>query len=326
MITLNRAQLQSLADDTGTIATLEGMYKWREDVGIRYSDKLRLLANENVRTPNGEKLLNERRSAAAWAAVTHLRRWAGDYSYVESPFSTQEGFLEALMLCVCKQKHPDAWVAPGVEPTVYLRKYPKLVHNRELPKRDYSHIAVEALRAFDWVDRAYLSNYLEDSKFEWTPAELDVLTYVLRTYGAVEAFTSTRIDSWEHRYEEFMPDLIKCIQVPEFAQDVYDTVQEGRYNLKEAEAVVAVRKADELLWRFAESIKADLKYNQERFGDFKAYTLCVGTLCRDEGQFLGRMVAWERSIKTNGNDSFMVVTVWKPGKKDDPRHYYLVKE
>lgn len=49
-------------------------------------------------------------------------------------------------------------------------------------------------------------------------------------------------------------------------------------------------------------------------------------LCRGEGQFLGRMVAWERFIKTNGNDSFMVATLWKPGKHDDPRHYYLVKE
>lgn len=325
MIALNRAQLQSLADDTGIIATLEGMYKWREDVGIQYSDKLRLLANENVRTPDREKLLNERRSAAAWAVITYLRRWAGNYSYVESPLHTQEGFLEALMLCVCKQKHPDAWVAPGVEPTVYLREYPKLVHNRELPKRDYSHIAVEALRAFDWVDRAYLSNYLEDSKFEWSSADLGVLAYVLRTYGVVEAFTSTSIDSWKHRYEEFMPGLIKCIQIPEFAQDVHDAMQEMP-NLKEAEAVVAVRKADELLWRFAESIKADLKYNQARFGGYKAYTLCVGTLCRNEEQFLGRMVAWERTIKTNGNDSFMVVTVWIPGKKDAPHYYYLVKE
>lgn len=326
MVLLNRYQLQALADDTNTIATLEGMYKWREDVGTQYSDKLRLLANEDVRTPDREKLLNERRSAAAWAVITHLQRWAMDYSYVESPLSTQEGFLEALMLCACKQKHPDAWVAPGVEPTVYLRKYPKLVHNRELPKRDYSSIAVEALRAFDWVDRSSLSNYLEDSKFEWTPAELDVLTYVLRTYGAVEAFTSVRINSWQHRYEEVMPDLIKCIQVPEFAQEVYDTVQGGWYNLKEAEAVVAVRKADELLWRFAESIKADLKYSQERFGDFKVYTLCMGALYRDEGQFLGRAVAWERDIQTNGDDSFMVVTLWKPGKQDDPCQYYLVKE
>lgn len=326
MITLNRTQLQVLADDADTIATLEGMYKWRKDVGIQYSDKLQLLANENVRTPGREKLLNERRRAAAGAVIMYLRRWAGDYSYVESPFSTQEGFLEALMLCVCKQKHPDAWAWPSVEPVVYLWKYPKLVHNRELPKRDYSHIAVEALRAFNWVDRAYLSNYLEDSKFEWSSADLNVLAYVLRTYSVVEAFTSTSIDSWKHRYEEFMPDLIKCIQIPEFAQDVYDTVHGGPYNLKEAEAVVAVRKADELLWRFAESIKADLKYNQERFGGYKAYTLCEGTLCRDEGQFLGRMVAWERSIKTNGNDSFMVVAVWEPSKKNDPRHYYLVKE
>lgn len=326
MIVLNRGQLQALADDPATRTALEGMYKWREDVGIQYSDKLRLLANEHVRTPDREKLLNERRSAAAGAVIMYLQRWAGDYSYVESPSHTQEGLLEALMLCVHKQKHPDAWVWPVTEPTVYLRKYPEIVHNREIPKRDYPSLAQEALQAFDWVDRGYLGNYLEDSKFEWTPAELGVLAYVLRTYGVVGALTATRLDSWRHRYEEFMPDLIKCIQVPEFAQDVYDAVQEGPYNLKEAEAIVAVRKADELLWRFAESIKADLKYNQARFGDFKAYTLCVGTLCRDEGQFLGRMVAWERSIKTNGNDSFMVVTVWKPGKKDDPRHYYLVKE
>ena len=326
MNTYTREDLKSMADDADTFATLEGMYKWQEDVSIQYSDKLRLLANENVRTPDREKLLNECRSAAASTAIMYLRRWAEDYSYVESPHHTQKGFLEALMLCAHKQKHPDAWVWPSVGPIVYLRKYPKLVHNRELPKRDYSHIAVEALRAFDWVDRGSLSNYLEDSKFEWTLAELNVLVHALRTYGVVEAFTSKSIDSWKHRYEEFMPDLIKCIQVPEFAQDVYDTMQEGPYKLKEAEAIVAVRKADELLWRFAESIKADLKYNQARFGDFKAYTLCVSVLHRDEDQFLGRMVAWERDIQTNGDDSFMVATLWKPGKRDDPYHYYLVKE
>lgn len=59
---------------------------------------------------------------------------------------------------------------------------------------------------------------------------------------------------------------------------------------------------------------------------YKVYTLCVGSLRRADTQFLGRvLVARDRTIKTNVDDSFMVASVWGPGKQKDARQYYLVK-
>lgn len=215
---------------------------------------------------------------------------------------------------------------PNTPPLVCLRKYPDIVHTLATPARNYSGTLVETLKAFSWVDRARLRDYLEGSKFDWTPAELGVLAYVLQEDNRVDAFTSTNLNAWQHRYEEFMPDLIRYIRVPEFAQDVHNVVKDGLYSLEEAEAIVAIRKADELLWKFSESIKPDLAYNEARFKDYKTYTLYVGSLCRDDDKFIGRMTAWDRSIKATGDNSFMVVTVWEPGKPTDTHQYYLVKE
>ena len=45
-----------------------------------------------------------------------------------------------------------------------------------------------------------------------------------------------------------------------------------------------------------------------------------------DDQFIGRVTAWDRSIKATGDNSLMVVTVWEPGKPKDTHQYYLVRE
>ena len=320
MITLDREQLKTLVNDPSTRATLHGLYKWQDDVGVLYSEKLQLLENE------AEVALETRRDQAVQKVLWSLQRWSENYNYVEVTRESLEEFLEALLERVLKGKSPDAWVWPDGEPIVYLRKYPQIVHNKALCTREYSETMVEALKAFSWVDRGRLSDYLEGSKFDWTPAELGVLTYVLKHDTLMNALTEKNFDVWQHRYEEFMPDLISHIRVPEFAQAVHDTAKDKMCSIADAEAIVAMCKADELLWKFSVSVAPELRYNEERFKGYKAYTLCVGSLRRVDTQFLGRVVAWDRSIKTNGDDSLMLASVWEPGKQKDAQQYYLVKE
>lgn len=325
MITLDKAQLRALASSPDTPATLRDLYKWQEDAGILYSEKLQLLENEHEQTFARGQLLKVRQDLAVYKVREYLNRWAENYDYVEFNCESPQ-VLQKLLDCVQRGQSPDAGDSRHEKPLVYLRKYPKIVHNRAVFTRKYSGAMRETLKAFSWVDRGRLRNYLEDSKFEWSSAELGVLAYVLQTYGAVEALTTEELDYWHDLYGRFMPDLIKHIQVPAFAQNVHDVMKEEQCSLPAAEAIVAMRQADALLWKFVESIKPDLQYNEERFKNYRVYTLYVGSLSMANDQFLGRMTAWDRNIKSNGDDSFMLVAMWAPGKPKDTHQYYLIKE
>ena len=96
---------------------------------------------------------------------------------------------------------------------------------------------------------------------------------------------------------------------------------------KEAEAVVATDMATELLQEFFGYIQKDLRHYSEKYADYKVYSEYAGVLAEDKDELLGRLTAWNHHITQGVGSTFLIISVWEPGK--DPKsayRYYLVKE
>lgn len=327
MITLNRDQLKALAESGRTRETLEDLYSWKQDRGITYSESLQLLAHEEGH-PLQQGLLKVPRGVAVDQTIWHLRRWADNYSYVESPVNSEDEFLEALLLRVCSRKAPDSWVCSNIPPLVYLRKYPKCVHARmraQMP--NLTPAMQQVLRSYNWATPDRLAELLEDSGREWTFIERNLLSCVLQDSNAIRAFTSDNPCTWEDSYESFMPALTKCIHFPQLAPKVVGVMSTRNLTDKEAEAVVATDMATELLQEFFEHIQKDLRYYSEKYADYRVYSEYAGVLAEDKDELLGRLTAWNHHITQGVGSTFLIISVWEPGK--DPKsayRYYLVKE
>ena len=320
---LNKAQLIALAEDPNTRETLENLYSWEHDKDVTYSESLQLLTYGT-----GASMLKGLRDAAVGRTIECLQRWARDYSYVESPVNSEDEFLEALLLRVCSRKAPDSWVDPKTPPLVCLREYPEYVHDRmQAQVPNLTPAMQQALRNYNWATPDRLAGLLDDSGRDWTYIERNLLSHVLQDPGAIQTFTSSDKDTWQDSSESFMPTLIKCIRFPQLAQKVVDLMGTQGLTEREAEAVLAMNMAIELLQEFLEYIKKDLRRYTEKYDNWKVYSEWIGQVVEDKDELLGRLTAWNHSIMSNDEDTFQIISVWEPGK--DPKsayRYYLVKE
>lgn len=70
-----------------------------------------------------------------------------------------------------------------------------------------------------------------------------------------------------------------------------------------------------------------LRHYSEKYADYKVYSEYAGVLAEDKDELLGRLTAWNHHIIQGVGSTFLIISVWEPGK--DPKsayRYYLVKE
>lgn len=86
---------------------------------------------------------------------------------------------------------------------------------------------------------------------------------------------------------------------------------------KEAEAVVATDMATELLQEFFGYIQKDLRHYSEKYADYRVYSEYAGVLAEDKDELLGRLTAWNYRTTQGVGSTFLIISVWEPGK--DPK-------
>lgn len=328
MITLNKGQLTDLAENPHTRETLEDLYSWKHDKAVPYSEMVQILAYEADQPVQQPSSLRGRRDAAVDLAIQHLRRWAANCSYVESPVNSEGEFLEALLLRVCSGAAPDSWVCSNTPPLVRLCKYPECVHTRMRAQTpNLTPAAQQALQSYNWATPDRLAELLKNSGREWTFIERNLLSHVLQDPNTIQAFTSSDKDTWQDSCESFMPALIKCIRFPQLAQKVVAVMCARGLTEGEAEAVIAVDMAIELLHEFYEHIKKDLGYYSDKYADYTVYSEFIGELVESKAELLGRLTAWRHRIIEGAGSTFLIIATWEPGKDYKSAYrYYLMKE
>lgn len=329
MITLNQKQLQELVDNPDTLEYLDVQYDWQQDMHMLYSDKLRLERGALDREVSRDGTLKNCRDKAVRQVLDYLEEWAEFYNYVECNAVSEHDLLRKLLACVYTGEDPTTGRrSTGFTRTVILRKYPQYVHEgRMLRSQNFAPAMREALRSFHWVTPGKLATFLGDAHKDWDFPELELLSRVLSDSTTATAFTSTDTETWRDCYESFMPDLIKCVRFPQWAQQVADLMQFKGCSEEEAEAIFAVDAATRLLHRFSKHIHRELSYYEQKYAGYKAYTEIASFLHEEKATLLGRLVGWEHSGLPASGSNFLLLSVWEPGKdRKSAWRYYLVKE
>lgn len=258
MTTYTHEDLKSMAEDVKLAQFLRDIYKWEDDYSISYASRKTLWENKLAGKYQDPKWLDKYRDQMVRTVQTVLRLWSTGYSEVELEAECTEDVVEQVLRFACNNIDCRELGKVHAPCGAVLHTYPKVVRKLGLSKPGVTPTELRAVLLCKGIQQQKVEEVLVRRDIKLYPAALETLTTLLNTPTMVQDLLDRGLGKWEERHEQWLPTLIKAVQVPEEVHRLAEAEVHG-YRPSVACAIAGITYAWDLLEKFISALRPDIR-------------------------------------------------------------------